>query len=202
MTLMNRLAQRRGEAGPDDENPAKPGLKLVEPPLDGQSRTQAPAPALATAKPATAESSSLEAKNAIHALFVDRHADDINIGDREGVRTKLAAVADDYFRDRAQGLNRFEFGNLIDSLLDDVIGLGPLQSLLEDHGISEVMINHPKQVFVERAGRLVLSPVTFESAAQLRQVIDRIVSTIGRRVESAATQPVSGATGSWMCTTS
>jgi pilus assembly protein CpaF len=182
MTLMNRLAQRRGEIDKDDGDLAKPGLKLVE-------RTQvAPAPATNTDTPkaATAETSNSEAKNAIHGLFVDRHADDINIGDREGVRSKLAAVADEYFRDHAQGLNRLEFGNLIDSLLDDVIGLGPLQSLLEDQGISEIMINHPKQVFVERAGRLVLSPVTFESAGQLRQVIDRIVSTIGRRVDESS----------------
>ena len=182
MTLMNRLAQRRGEVDKTEEDLAKPGLKLVE-------RTPvAPPPAskTETVKAATAESSGLETKNAIHGLFVDRHADDINIGDREGVRSKLAAVADEYFRDHAQGLNRLEFGNLIDSLLDDVIGLGPLQSLLEDQGVSEIMINHPKQVFVERAGRLVLSPVTFESAGQLRQVIDRIVSTIGRRVDESS----------------
>jgi pilus assembly protein CpaF len=181
MTLMNRLAQRRGEADQDDGKVAKPGLKLVE-----RVQAEAASAAVRDVKAPIAEPSNSEAKNAIHGLFVDRHADDINIGDREGVRSKLAAVADEYFRDHAQALNRLEFGNLIDSLLDDVIGLGPLQSLLEDQGISEIMINHPKQVFVERAGRLVLSPVTFESAAQLRQVIDRIVSTIGRRVDESS----------------
>src|SRR5450759_723922 len=155
MTLMNRLAQRRGEADQDDGNVAKPGLKLVE-----RTQAETASAAIREVKAPIAEPSHSEAKNAIHGLFVDRHADDINIGDREGVRSKLAAVADEYFRDHAQGLNRLEFGNLIDSLLDDVIGLGPLQSLLEDQGISEIMINHPKQVFVERAGRLVLSPVT------------------------------------------
>ena len=127
-----------------------------------------------------------EARSAIHALLVERHADEIDIGDREGVRTKLAVIADEYLRDHALGLNRLEYGALIDSLLDDVIGLGPLQSLLEDREISEIMINHPKQVFVERRGRLVLSPVVFESTAQLRQVIDRIVSTIGRRVDESS----------------
>ncbi|MEA2629212.1 MAG: pilus assembly protein CpaF [Chloroflexota bacterium] len=126
------------------------------------------------------------AKTAIHKMLVARHADDIDIGNREGVRTKLTGVADEYLRDHSLGLSKLEYGNLIDSLLDDVIGLGPLQSLLEDNGISEIMINHPKQVFVERRGRLVLSPVTFESTAQLRQVIDRIVSTIGRRVDESS----------------
>ena len=189
MTLMNRLAERRsGGAGSDEGKPVRSGLKVMPPAGGEQKRTQPvtsePAGQVETGKrPAQ---TLIEAKTAIHKVLVERHADDIDIGNREGVRTKLAAVADDYLRDHALGLNKLEYGNLIDSLLDDVIGLGPLQSLLEDDAISEIMINHPKQVFVERRGRLVLSPVTFESTVQLRQVIDRIVSTIGRRVDESS----------------
>jgi pilus assembly protein CpaF len=186
---MNRLAERRGEgAGADDGKPARPGLKVMQTAGGEQNRAQPltsePAAPVDTGKRLPQAMS--EAKTAIHKMLVDRHADDIDIGNREGVRTKLAAVADDYLRDHALGLSKLEYGNLIDALLDDVIGLGPLQSLLEDNGISEIMINHPKQVFVERRGRLVLSPVTFESTAQLRQVIDRIVSSIGRRVDESS----------------
>ena len=190
MTLMNRLAERRGAAaGTDDGNPAKPGLKVVAPHGDQQTPTPAVAPEPVEQpdkKRGTGTPVITEARSAIHALLVERHADEIDIGDREGVRTKLAVIADEYLRDHALGLNRLEYGALIDSLLDDVIGLGPLQSLLEDREISEIMINHPKQVFVERRGRLVLSPVVFETTAQLRQVIDRIVSTIGRRVDESS----------------
>jgi pilus assembly protein CpaF len=189
MTLMNRLAERRGDgAGSDDGKPAKAGLKVMAPAGGEQNRAQvvAPEPAGPVDTTKRASQAMTEAKTAIHKLLVERHADDIDIGNREGVRTKLGIVADDYLRDHALGLNKLEYGNLIDSLLDDVIGLGPLQSLLEDNGISEIMINHPKQVFVERRGRLVLSPVTFESTTQLRQVIDRIVSTIGRRVDESS----------------
>jgi pilus assembly protein CpaF len=191
VTLMNRLAERRGAAeGADDGKASKPGLKVVAPAGGEQSRTQAQAPEPAAqqemAKRGTPAPAIAEAKSAIHALLVERHADEIDISDREGVRSKLAAIADEYLRDHAVGLNRLEHGNLLDSLLDDVIGLGPLQSMLEDQEISEIMINHPKQVFIERRGRLILSPVTFESAAQLRQVIDRIVSSIGRRVDESS----------------
>jgi pilus assembly protein CpaF len=189
MTLMNRLAERRGGGdGSEEGKPSRSGLKVMPPPGGEPKRTQQPA----SEAPIQVETATrpaqpmLEAKAAIHKLLVERHADDIDIGNREGVRTKLAAVADDYLRDHALGLNKLEYGNLIDSLLDDVIGLGPLQSLLEDDAISEIMINHPKQIFVERRGRLVLSPVTFESTTQLRQVIDRIVSTIGRRVDESS----------------
>src|SRR5207253_1858704 len=63
---------------------------------------------------------------------------------------------------------------------------GPLQALLEDAVTTEIMVNHPQQIYVERAGRVTLSPVVFESAAQMRQVIDRIVSTVGRRVDESS----------------
>jgi pilus assembly protein CpaF len=186
---MNRLAERRGEGGGSDEgNPVKSGLKLM-PPAGGEQNRKAPLAAEPTGQVDAGKrppQAITEAKAAIHKLLVERHADDIDIGDREGVRTKLTGVADEYLRDHALGLNKLEYSSLIDSLLDDVIGLGPLQSLLEDQSISEIMINHPKQVFVERRGRLVLSPVTFESTAQLRQVIDRIVSSIGRRVDESS----------------
>src|SRR5437879_13039189 len=64
--------------------------------------------------------------------------------------------------------------------------MGPLHALLQDPGATEIMINHPQQIYVERAGRVSLSPIVFESAAQLRQVIDRIVSTVGRRVDESS----------------
>jgi pilus assembly protein CpaF len=190
MTLMNRLAERRGAAeGSAEGTSAKPGFKVVAPTRSDAANAKPVAPeqvAQAEAGKRVAVIAMSEAKAAIHALLVQRHADEIDVADREGVRSKIVEVADEYLRVHALGLNRLEYGSLVDSLLDDVIGLGPLQSLVEDQEVSEIMINHPKQVFVERHGRLILSQVTFESAAQLRQVIDRIVSTIGRRVDESS----------------
>jgi pilus assembly protein CpaF len=125
-------------------------------------------------------------KAAIHSLLVERHADEIDIGDREGVRKLIASLTEEYVRTASIALTRLDYGHLLDALLDEVLGLGPLQPLLEDPAISEVMINHSRQVFVERRGRVMLSPVVFESDAQLRQVIDRVVSTVGRRVDESS----------------
>ncbi|TMC82429.1 MAG: CpaF family protein, partial [Chloroflexi bacterium] len=121
------------------------------------------------------------AKAAIHTLLVERHADEIDITDREGVRSRITSLAEEYVKNAGIALNRLDYGHLIEALLDEVLGLGPLQALLEDPATTEIMINHPHQIYVERSGRVSLSPVVFESAAQLRQVIDRIVSTVGRR---------------------
>jgi len=125
-------------------------------------------------------------KTAIHQMLVERHADEIDITDRVGVRSRIASLAEEYAKTAAITLNRLDYGHLVDALLDEVLGLGPLQALLEDSAVSEIMINHPQQIFVERAGRVSLSPVVFESASQLRQVIDRIVSTVGRRVDESS----------------
>src|SRR5207302_998293 len=74
---------------------------------------------------------------------------------------------------------------LVESVLDDVLGLGPLEALLADPSITEIMANHPKQIYVEKSGEPTLSAVTFESERQMRQVIDRIVSLVGRRVDES-----------------
>src|SRR3989441_1978509 len=126
------------------------------------------------------------AKAAIHAQLVERHADEIDITDREGVRSRIANLAEEHVKTAGITLNRLDYGHLVDALLDEVLGLGPLQALLEDPTITEIMINTPHRIFVERRGRVSLSPIVFENAGQLRQVIDRIVSTVGRRVDESS----------------
>ncbi len=186
MSLLDRMSDRSGAS-------RRPGLRVVEPPASvpapeatvDTERLEAPPPRVDTPQ-SIAITGFADAKAAIHELLVERHADEIDISDREGVRAKISALADEYVRTHSIAFSRLDYGKLIDGLLDEVLGLGPLQPLIDDPGISEVMINHPKQIFVEREGRLIESPVVFESSQQLRQVIDRIVSTIGRRVDESS----------------
>ncbi len=72
------------------------------------------------------------------------------------------------------------------SILSDVLGLGPLESLLEDESISEVMVNSENSVFVEREGRIFQTDVTFKNRAQLMHIIERIVSPLGRRIDESS----------------
>ena len=71
-------------------------------------------------------------------------------------------------------------------ILDEALGLGPLEDLLQDDSISEIMVNGPGIVYAERAGKLVLTNVRFSSEGQLRQTIDRIITPLGRRVDEAS----------------
>ena len=80
-------------------------------------------------------------------------------------------------------LNRVERERLIDEVLDETLGFGPLEILLKDQTISDILINGPQKVFVERRGKMTLSEVKFRDNEHLLQIIDRIVSKMGRRVD-------------------
>lgn len=85
--------------------------------------------------------------------------------------------------DREQAkLSREERSQIIKEVLDEALGLGPLEELLSDDDVSEIMVNGPKQIFIERKGKLTLSKVTFTSNLQLINVIKRIVEPLGRQI--------------------
>ena len=79
-----------------------------------------------------------------------------------------------------------ESTQLRQEVLDEALGLGPLEDLLQDDSITEIMVNGPSIVYAERKGRLVLTNVRFSSEGQLRQTIDRIITPLGRRVDEAS----------------
>jgi pilus assembly protein CpaF len=148
----------------------------VPPPLSSAAR----APQVGEAPPAFTA-----AKVQIHAKLIERFADQIDSSNKVGVREKIVELADEYFRMTAMTMTKTDRERLVDSVLDDVLGLGPLEALLADPNITEIMANHPKQIYVEKSGEPALSAVTFESERQMRQVIDRIVSLVGRRVDES-----------------
>ncbi len=99
---------------------------------------------------------------------------------REAVRRSLI---DAYQRTKAD-LETKVRDQVVDSALADLIGYGPLEALLPDPEISEIMVNGPKQIFVERNGELLETDVKFENEEHLLRIIDRIVSPLGRRVDA------------------
>src|ERR1700694_4013235 len=127
------------------------------------------------------------AKGEIHALLLSRHAAAIDINNRAGIRRLLMQLTEDHYRAKppATLVTAADKERLVEILFDEVIGLGPLESLLRDPEVSEIMVNRPEQIFVERRGRIELTSLAFEDEDSLRRVIDRIVSTIGRRVDES-----------------
>ena len=81
------------------------------------------------------------------------------------------------------GMPRDERSQAIKEVLDEALGLGPLETLLADDNVTEIMVNGADKIFIERSGKITLSPVTFTSNVHLRNVIERIVTPLGRRID-------------------
>src|SRR5579859_2141867 len=126
------------------------------------------------------------AKNEIHAQMLAHHTAQIDINNRAGIRRLLQQLTEEHFRTKPNlGVTAADKERLVEALFDEVVGLGPLETLLRDPEITEVMVNRPEQIFVERKGRIELTTLAFEDEDSLRRVIDRIVSSIGRRVDES-----------------
>jgi pilus assembly protein CpaF len=123
-------------------------------------------------------------KQRIHSKLVDK-LDLTHIGDLEGevLRREIRLVVEHLCDTEDTFLNRTERDRLIDEVLDETFGLGPLELLLKEPSVSEIMINGPKNVFIENGGKLEKTNVTFRDDKHLMQIIDRIVSKVGRRVD-------------------
>jgi pilus assembly protein CpaF len=98
------------------------------------------------------------------------------------VRNALMALMDD----ESTLLSSLERQQICDEVLDEVFGLGPLEPLLQDPTISDILVNTHKQVYVERRGKLELTNVTFKDDSHLLRIIDKIVSQVGRRVDESS----------------
>jgi pilus assembly protein CpaF len=123
-------------------------------------------------------------KQRIHSKLVDK-LDLSHVGDLEGevLRREIRLVVEHLCDTEDTFLNRNERDRLIDEVLDETFGLGPLELLLKEPTVSEIMINGPKNVFIEHGGKLEKTAVTFRDDKHLMQIIDRIVSKVGRRVD-------------------
>ena len=195
MGLLDRVKQNQTvpPAGPTGNGPAATATLPGAPSYTPQPAAPvAPAAPAATAPSAAPRPTGGElspaftaAKVQIHSKLIEKFADEIDSSNKSGVREKIVELAEEYFRSTAMTMTKNDKERLVDSVLDDVLGLGPLEALLADPSITEIMANHPKQIYVEKSGEPTLSAVTFESERQMRQVIDRIVSLVGRRVDES-----------------
>jgi pilus assembly protein CpaF len=109
----------------------------------------------------------------------------VSLPRKELVRQLEGLVAELLAEQRIQ-LNRPEQDDLVYQIVNDMMGLGPLEPLLEDEGVTDIMINGPKQIYIEKRGKLELTSVTFEDGAHLLNICNRIVSRVGRRVDEAS----------------
>jgi pilus assembly protein CpaF len=128
-----------------------------------------------------------ELKFTLHRKLLDR----INLealssmaGDR--VRAEIRVAVAKLVDEEKTPLSLVEKDRVIEEILDEVFGLGPLEPLLQDPTVSDILVTTPKLVYVERAGKLYRTPVEFKDDAHLLRIIEKIVSRVGRRVDESS----------------
>ncbi len=103
----------------------------------------------------------------------------------EDFRREIGEMIRELLAEENRPLNLTERMQLVDDVLDELLGLGPIEPLLKDASVTDILVNTHRQVFVERGGRLELTPVRFKDDRHLLRIIDKIVSSVGRRVDEA-----------------
>jgi pilus assembly protein CpaF len=127
-----------------------------------------------------------ELKNRIHLALVSELGPRLyDVDDSEAVRRRVESEIGDQLAQET-GLSRDDRERLAAEIADDIFGYGPLERLLSDPTISEIMVNGPKEIWIERAGRLSPTTLTFGDASHLRRIITKMVGQIGRRIDESS----------------
>ena len=174
----------RIEEGIISSPPKQSATPKVSAPEPAKSPTSTPAtPALSDKERKRKERLS-EIKTELHKELLDN----LNLGaldaaTEKDLRAEITDISSEFLTTRDVVLTRDERLILNQELYDEVKGLGPLEPLLKDETVNDILVNGPQQIFIERDGKLELTDVTFKDERHLLRIIDKIVSAVGRRVD-------------------
>ncbi|MFO1176383.1 MAG: ATPase, T2SS/T4P/T4SS family [Paracoccaceae bacterium] len=171
------------EAVAQASQPARTSVVARKPMAGGQ-------PPSAQAVAADKEKKRKERMGEIKVELHKRLLDNLNLSALEhatesDLKLEISAIAAEAMDEIGMVLNKDERATLNQELYDEVMGLGPLEPLLKDETVNDILVNGPQQIFVERAGKLQLTDITFKDERHLLRIIDKIVSAVGRRVDES-----------------
>jgi pilus assembly protein CpaF len=181
-------ATSTGAARPASAAPAAP---VPKPSL--ASRALAPAPVARPAAEAVAADKEKKRKERLGHLKQELHKkllENLNLAALEqaseaNLKQEIAAIAAEGLEEMSVVLSKEDRSTLNQELYDEVMGLGPLEPLLKDETVNDILVNGPNRIFVERGGKLTLTDITFKDERHLLRIIDKIVSAVGRRVDES-----------------
>ena len=162
-------------------------------PVAVQSRAMPSAPPPKTPAEAMASDKEQKRKHKLMELKVELHKrllDNLNLSALEkasesSLKSEIASITAEALDEMSVALNAQDRAVLHQELYDEVMGLGPLEALLKDETVNDILVNGPKRIFVERGGKLTLTDITFKDERHLLRIIDKIVSAVGRRVDES-----------------
>jgi len=192
MSLLKRIERARpggeGEpqvpAAPQNPVPAPGGTKppVAPPPAGGGTAT--PNRPFLGAMPA--RESFREAKYRVQNRLINELDPKLDLSNQVEVRRQIEELFGKVADEEGLALTRAERVRMLEQITDEILGLGPLEPLLRDETITEVMVNGPQQVYIEREGVLEMTNVTFQNDEHVMKIIQRIISPIGRRIDESS----------------
>ena len=197
MSLLKRIERARPAAEGENATPAVPAVSTPTPPA-GTSQPPAPTPGgPATPPPASsvasrfsgalpARESFREAKFRVQNRLVNELDPKLDLTNQVEVRRQIEELFGKIADEEGLALTRAERVRMLEQITDEILGLGPMEPLLRDETITEVMVNGPQQVYIEREGKLELTNVTFQNDEHVMRIIQRIIAPIGRRVDESS----------------
>lgn len=185
MSLMRRL--ERGQS--EEEEKQKPASVNKEPTADLPANARLGtlrARRVNTPTGAGNRGGYLDLKTRVQNQLLAEMDPGLDVTNQEGVRRTIQELFEQILVDENIVLTRPERQRLFEQIAAEILGFGPLQPLLEDKSVTEIMVNGYKNVYVEREGRLFRAPITFENDEHVMRIIDRIVGPLGRRVDESS----------------
>ncbi len=173
MSLLKRI-EKGGQTPPAGGGSQPPTPS--SPPADDLRRRQAPA---------VPHDDYSELKLRIQHKIVAELDPKLDLSKQDQVRKSIEDMFNAFLAQEEVILARAERARLFEEIISEVLGLGPLEKLLADPTIDEVMVNGPRNIYIERRGKIEKVPITFESNAHVMRIVDRIVSPLGRRVDES-----------------
>jgi len=165
--------------------PQKGGLMAPRKPAPGAPAALTPAQ-VAFEKERKRKEKLVELKVELHKRLLDNlNLTALEHATEADLRQEIAAITGEALDEMSVVLNKEERVTLTQELYDEVMGLGPLEPLLKDETVNDILVNGPQQIFVERNGKLELTDITFKDEKHLLRIIDKIVSAVGRRVDES-----------------
>lgn len=180
MSLLKRIEQGQGK--PSEQLPGTPQV-----PGGDQSRLASLQARRVSAPSATPQAGSyFDLKTRVQNRLLAELDPSMDITKTEDVRKTIQGLFEQILGEENIVLSRPERARLFEQITAEILGLGPLQTLLEDETITEVMVNGAKNIYIERKGKIHRVPVTFESNDHVMRIIDRIVAPLGRRIDESS----------------
>lgn len=176
-------ASAQAAVAPPSSTPQRVALASIRP---SAQPAAAPAQAVALDKEKKRKDRLSELKVELHKRLLESlNLAAIEHAAEADLRSEIADISTEALGEMSIVLNKEDRAQLYEELYDEVMGLGPIEPLLKDDTVNDILINGPHRIFVERAGKLTLSDITFKDEKHLLRIIDKIVSAVGRRVDES-----------------